>query len=264
MKIDLSGKTAIVTGAARGIGLAIAEAFLEAGACVLLTDILQDVGERAAESLGSKAAFLRHDVRQSTEWSDAIVKAEQLFGGVDIVVNNAGIETASLLADLTPEDFHRLFDINVLGVILGTGHAFRAMRPGGSTGRGGSIVNIASAAAIVNTPGLGLYSASKAAVAHLTRNAAAEAGALDYHIRSNCVMPGMTQTQLAGQLENHFADMGLVQDAATMRREQQAKIPLKRYGLPEEIASVVLFLASDASSYMTGASLPVEGGASLA
>ncbi|MEI5680811.1 SDR family oxidoreductase [Mesorhizobium sp. CCNWLW179-1] len=263
MKLDLTGRTAIITGAARGIGLSITKAFLEAGASVLLTDILEKEGEGAAEELGGKAAFLRHDVRNEGEWSAAVAKAEQHFGGLDIVVNNAGIETAALITEIEADDFRRVFDINVQGVLLGTRSAFRAMRPAGSTGRGGAIVNIASAAAVTSTPALSIYSASKAAVAHFTRNAAFEAGALSYPIRSNCVMPGMTKTQLATQLGDHFTKIGLVENEAAMRRDQEARIPLKRYGEPHEIASVALFLASDASSYMSGACLPVEGGATL-
>lgn len=263
MNFDLRGKTAIVTGAARGIGLSITKAFLKAGASVLITDILEKEGASVAKELGGKVGFLRHDVRREDEWSAAVATAERSFGGVDIVVNNAGIETAALIAEIEADDARRVLDINVLGVIVGTRSAFQAMRPGGSTGRGGTIVNVASAAAITSTPGLSIYSASKAAVAHFTRNAAFEAGALNYAIRSNCVMPGMTKTQLATQLGDHFTQMGLVENEPAMRHNLEAKIPLKRYGEPEEIASVVQFLASDASSYMSGACLAVEGGATL-
>ncbi|MGP4689410.1 SDR family NAD(P)-dependent oxidoreductase [Agrobacterium pusense] len=178
MKLDLTGRTAIITGAARGIGLSIAKAFLEAGASVLLTDILEKEGEGAAEDLGRKAAFLRHNVRDECQWSAAVAKAEQHFGGVDIVVNNAVIETAALITEIEADDIRRVFDINVQVVLLGTRTAFRAMGPVGSTGRGRTIVNIASAAASTSTSALSIYSASHAAVAHFTRNAAFEASAL--------------------------------------------------------------------------------------
>ena len=263
MKLDLTGKTALVTGGARGIGLSIAQAFVAAGASVLLTDILEEEGRQSATDLGDAAAFYHHDVRDQAQWSAAVTKAEARFGGLDVVVNNAGIETAALMQDIEADDFHHVFDINVLGVMLGTRSAFRAMRPGGSTGRGGSIVNIASAAAIMCGSGLSIYAASKAAVAHFTRNAATEAGALGYAIRSNCIMPGMTETHMARQLGDHFAAMGLVESEAAMRSEMLSRFPLKRYADPSEMASVVLFLASDAASYMSGACLPVEGAQSL-
>ncbi len=261
--MQLNGKTAIVTGAARGIGLAIATTFAQAGANVLLTDVLREEGERSASSLGQAAAFMEHDVRDDGQWAAAVSEAERRFGGVDIVVNNAGIETAALMTEIEAEDFHLVFGINVLGVMLGTKHAFRAMRPGGTTGRGGTIVNIASAAAIMQGAGLSIYSASKSAVAHFTRNAATEAGALGYAVRSNCIMPGMTETNMARQLGDHFAGLGLVNSEAAMRADMLADMPLRRYAQPSEMASVALFLASDASSYMSGACLPVEGGAAL-
>ncbi|MGE4323411.1 MAG: SDR family NAD(P)-dependent oxidoreductase [Sphingobium sp.] len=263
MRLDFTGKTVLVTGGARGIGLAIARAFVGAGASVLITDILVEEGTDAAAGLGASTAFLRHDVRVQAEWDAAVAEAERRFGGLDVVVNNAGIETAALMQDIEADDFHHVFDINVLGVMLGTRSAFRAMRPGGTTGRGGSIVNIASAAAIMCGTGLSIYAASKAAVAHFTRNAATEAGALGYSIRSNCIMPGMTETSMARQLGDHFAGMGLVESEAAMRADMLARFPLKRYADPPEMASVVLFLASDAASYMTGAVLPVEGAQSL-
>lgn len=263
MRDDFSGKTVLVTGAAQGIGFAIARAFLEAGASVLLTDRLEAEGEQAAQTLGGQAGFFRHDVSVDEDWAGAVAEAERRFGGLDIFVNNAGIETVALMTEIDPADFRRLFDVNVLGVMLGTKHAFRAMRPGGSSGRGGAIVNIASAAAIMQTAGLSIYSASKAAVAHFTRNAAIEAAALGHGVRSNCIMPGMTETGMARKVGEDFAALGLVESEPSMRSGALLRLPMRRYAEPREIASVAVFLASDAASYMTGACLPVEGAAAL-
>lgn len=266
MQKDMTGKTALVTGAARGIGLAVAKAFADAGAAVLMTDVLEAEGMAAAEAIskaGGKASFMKHDVREDEVWAQVTAAAISRYQGLDFVINNAGIETASLMVDFDPADIRRIFDINVLGVMLGVKHAFRAMRPDGAAGKGGAIVNIASAAAVMSGTGLSAYSATKAAVAHFTRNAAVEAGALGYGVRVNCIMPGMIETHMATQLGDHFAAMGLVESEAALRASSVTKAALHRYGQPSEIASVVHFLCSDASSYMTGVSFAVDGAISL-
>ncbi len=253
----------MVTGAARGIGQAIATAMAAAGASVMLTDRLEPEGREAAQALGDKAAFLRHDVTDDAEWAAAMAEVERRFGRLDILVNNAGVETVALISEIEPADYRRIFDVNILGPMLGTKHAFRTMRPGGASGRGGVIVNIASAAAIMQTPGLSIYSASKAALAHFTRNAAIEAAALGHNVRSNAVLPGLTETNMARQVGHDFAALGLVESEEVLRSGATLRLPLKRYAEPGEIASVAVFLASDAASYMSGACVPVEGAAAL-
>ena len=261
--MTLDGKTILVTGAARGIGFAIAQSCLAAGANVMLTDIDEEALAKAAADLKGAVEYCVLDVRSDESWAGAVKATEEHFGHLSGVVNNAGIETASFLVDIEAADITNVFGINVLGVMLGTKHGFRAMRPGGSSGNGGVVINIASSAAAMHTAGLSNYSASKAAVTHFTRNAAVEAGQLGYGIRVNCVMPGMTNTPMAAQFSQHFVDLGMVGDAEEMNRLMMAKILSGRFADPSEIGDFVAFLASDKGDYITGACMPIDGGVTL-
>ena len=209
---DLTGRTALVTGGAQGLGAGMASALAEAGASVAVADINDELGQETVEGLrsaGAKAEFVHLDVREDSQWEAATSAAVSALGGLDIVVNNAGVEVTDLLVDFDAEAASTLLSVNVLGTALGIKHAFRAMRPGGSAGAGGAVVNIASVAATIAFPGIALYSASKSAIDRLTRVAAAESGKLGYGVRINCVYPGLTPTAMGNKLAVETAGLGL-------------------------------------------------------
>jgi NAD(P)-dependent dehydrogenase (short-subunit alcohol dehydrogenase family) len=260
--IDLTGKVAYVTGAARGIGAATAEMLARAGASVVLGDVLpqtNDVAEKLTNA-GSRARAVHADVTDEAAWERVIADIVREFGGLDILVNNAGIEQAVFLADIDAADMRRLLDINVAGTLLGHKHAIRAMRPGGSAGRGGSIVNISSVAGIIGTPGLGTYSASKGAVRLLSKAAAVECGRLGLGIRVNSIHPGLIETEMGDKLLTDNVALGVFPDLETARAVFLQAHPIGRTGTPADIASAVLFLASDLASFITGHELVCDGG----
>ncbi len=267
MSDSLFGKTALVTGGARGIGADIAKAFANAGAAVMITDVLTDVGQRTAASLveaGGQAKFLAHDVRDEAAWSAVVETTVGEFGGFDILINNAGIEETGLIAEFELEDFRRLMDVNVTGLFLGMKHAMRAMRPGGAAGNGGSILNLSSMAALRAQPCFGAYGATKSAVERLTKVGAVEAGKLGWNIRVNCLYPGIIQTRMQAKLQQDLIDLGFYPDAETVASEVLERTPLKRIGTVEDVTQAALYLCSDASAFITGVGVPVDGGLSLA
>jgi 3alpha(or 20beta)-hydroxysteroid dehydrogenase len=255
----LDGKVALVTGAARGLGLAITEHLLQAGARVVLADILAGEGEKAAARLGSQATFVALDVTREADWENAVALAIKRFGGLDVVCNNAGVEHTALFENTKLEDFRRVQEINVQGTFLGIKHAIRAMKPGGPAGRGGSIVSISSGAGFKGSMALGAYCASKGSVRLLSQAAAVECAKLNYGIRLNTVHPGMIKTEMGAKTLNDFVELGLVSDVATAEA-LFAGAHLLGLGAPEHIARAVQYLASDAASWMTGVELPVDGG----
>lgn len=263
-QIRLDGKVALVSGAARGLGAEIAEALLQAGARVMLSDVLVEQGEQTVTRLiashGERAAFVRHDVTREADWIAAVEATVKQFGSLDILINNAGIETAALVAECELEDFQRTMAINVDGVFLGIKHALRAMRPGGASGRGGAIVNLSSVAGLAGMPSLGAYCASKGAVRLLTKAAALEAAKLGYGVRVNSVHPAIIKTDMGANVVNNLVRVGLAPDAASADAFVESLHPLG-YGLPRDVASAVLYLASPASDWMTGAELVIDGGA---
>ncbi len=259
----LSGRTALVTGGARGIGASIALALADAGASVMIGDILQDLGRETAAQVGksgNKTAFVKLDVTQESDWETAAAATVSALGGFDILVNNAGIEITSLVADIKAEDLRRMCDVNIVGVGLGMKHAFRAMRPGGSAGKGGAIVNIASVAATIAFPAIAGYSGTKSAVDRMTRVAAMEAGKLGYGVRVNCIYPGLIATEMGVQLGNDIVANGLAPDLQTAIAGVVAQTPLGRLAEVSDVADAVVFLCSDQSRFITGTGLPVDGG----
>ncbi|MGW6269832.1 SDR family NAD(P)-dependent oxidoreductase [Streptomyces sp. NPDC055060] len=260
---DLKGRTALVTGAAQGLGAGMAEALVRAGAGVVVADVQEDAGRAAADALckeGGTAAFVPLDVTDDAQWESAVARAVDALGGLDIVVNNAGVEISGLLVDLDPRDVRRMLDVNVLGVGLGTKHAFRAMRPGGPAGRGGAIVNVSSVAATIPFPGIAGYAATKSAVDRLTRVAALESGKLGYGVRVNCVYPGLVPTEMGARLAQDMETLGLWPSAEAAVGDVVGLTPLGRLGEVADMADAVVFLASDAARFITGAGLPVDGG----
>ncbi|RPA58544.1 SDR family oxidoreductase [Gordonia oryzae] len=260
---DLAGRTALVTGAAQGLGAGMASALASAGAAVAVADINDELGKQVVEDLrasGARAEFVHLDVREDGQWADAVSAVVETLGGLDIVVNNAGIEVTELLVDLDPAAATELLSINVLGTALGIKHAFRAMRPGGAAGSGGSIVNIASVAATIAFPGISIYSASKSGIDRLTRVAAAESGKLGYGVRVNSIYPGLTPTAMGNKLAVETASLGLFDSPEAAAGAVAELTPLGRLGQIDDMADAVVFLSSDAAKFITGAGLPVDGG----
>ncbi|WP_370967563.1 SDR family NAD(P)-dependent oxidoreductase [Amycolatopsis sp. cg9] len=260
---DLTGRAALVTGGARGLGAGMAEALARAGASVVIADIREDLGRATADALkqtGATAAFVPLDVTDDAGWEQAVTATIAELGGLDIVVNNAGVEISGLVADLDPADVRRMLDVNVLGTALGIKHAFRAMRPGGPAGNGGAVVNIASVAATIAFPGIAGYSATKSAVDRLTRVAAMEAGKLGYGVRVNCVYPGLVPTEMGNQLATDVVRLGLFPSVEDAIGAVVGQTPAGRLGEVTDMADAVVFLASDAARFVTGAGLPVDGG----
>lgn len=244
-------KVCVVSGGARGLGLAAAEALLAEGAKVLLTDV-DAAGEAEARRLGENAMFRRHDVTDAGQWSAVLDAATARWGRLDVVVNNAGVAAIIDIEQMTPENWRRTLDVNLSGVMLGTQAAIARMKTSG----GGSIVNIASIEGLIGEAVLPAYNASKGGVRLFTRSAAIHCARSGYGIRVNNVCPGFADTQMvSGALAT------LAPEAAQAFAEKTlARIPMGRFARPAEIAAVVLFLASDESSYVTGADLVVDGG----
>jgi NAD(P)-dependent dehydrogenase (short-subunit alcohol dehydrogenase family) len=270
-QLRLDGKVAIVTGAASGIGAEIACALAQVGAKVLVTDLLNVEGAAVVARIqagGGQALFLRHDVTQEADWEKAVRTAVDTLGGLDVLVNNAGIETAALLSQCDVADFRRVLDVNVTGVFLGIKHAIRAMtRSGVPTSceptPGGSIVNLSSIAAMIGTSAHAAYHASKGAVRSLTKAAAVECAQLRTGIRVNSIHPGIVRTAMGMAFIQHLVDLKLLTDFAAGEAAFSAAHPLG-FGVPSDVASAVLYLASDASRWSTGTELVLDGGYSAA
>ena len=248
----LKGKAAIITGAAGGLGQATARAFAQAGAKLALIDRDAATLERLAAQLGGADVITAAaDVTSADEVRGYFDKAMARFGGLDIVFNNAGIEGAvAPTADYPDDVFDKVMSVNVRGVWLNLKAGINALR---KTGRGGSIINTGSGAALIGSPGTSAYVASKHAVLGLTRTAALEVAA--ENIRVNALCPGPTDTRMMKSLEQQ-SGMGETQAHTTIVKG----IPAGRYGRPEEIAQVVVFLASDEAPFMTGTAISVDGG----
>ncbi|MEV6427849.1 glucose 1-dehydrogenase [Nocardia sp. NPDC051463] len=241
---DLTGKVVLITGAARGQGAEEARLVAASGGRVVLTDVLEPEGKEVAESIGAAARFVRHDVSSASGWAAAVETAVREFGRLDVLVNNAAIYTAKPLTDTTAEELERILRINLIGSFLGIQ---AVIEPMGAVG-GGSIINISSQAGLQGLMGHSAYGASKWGLRGLTKTAALELGPLG--IRVNSVHPGPIATPMIGHL-------GLSTGPGSF-----PSLPLGRVGLPSEVAELVAFLASDASAFITGAELAIDGGLS--
>ena len=252
----LNGKVALVTGAARGIGEAIARAFAANGALVYVTDIDDACGRDVAASLGAAARYLRLDVREESDWECVTAQILAAEGVLDVVVNNAGVtgfEGGAVAHDpenATLESWHDVHRTNLDGVFLGCKHAIRAMR---RTGKG-SIVNISSRSGLVGIPGAAAYASSKAAVRNHTKSVALYCAEQGLAIRCNSIHPAAILTPMWEPM------LGKGPEREARMRAFVRDTPLRRFGTPEEVASVALLLASDEAAYMTGAELTIDGG----
>jgi 3alpha(or 20beta)-hydroxysteroid dehydrogenase len=241
----LAGRAAIVTGAARGIGAAIARTYVAHGAQVLIADVLDDDGERLAAELGAAAHYAHLDVRSRGDWERAETLLRSGTGlAATVLVHNAGVMTPGSVADATQQALTDAFEVNVLGPVIGTQVCLDGMIEAG----GGSIIVVSSIAAISVGPGFIPYAVSKAANAAYARAAARELG--QFGIRVNSLLPGGTETPM-----NSGSDFAAFDKGAWFER-----MTIPRIGRPDEIADAALFLAGDESSYVTGTQLVVDGG----
>ncbi len=250
----LSGKRALVTGAARGIGAAIAKAFADEGASVIVTDINDEGGEATAGAIGGTYCHL--DVASEADWS----RAERLFPELDILVDNAGVTGFEDMANGAPPahdpehaqlaDWRAVHAVNLDGTFLGCRYAIRAMRAKGA----GSIINISSRSGLVGIPMAAAYASSKAAIRNHTKSVALYCAGQGLKIRCNSIHPAAVMTPMWEPM------LGNGPDRAKREAAMVADTPLRRFGRPEEVAALAVFLASDEAPYMTGAELTIDGG----
>ncbi|MBI5601902.1 MAG: 3-oxoacyl-ACP reductase FabG [Deltaproteobacteria bacterium] len=247
----LQDKVALVTGAGRGIGRAIAERFAVEGARVVVNDVNGESAQETVEMIktqGGTAAPIEGDTSQETHVERMVQFVVDTYGGLDILVNNAGVEIWKPIHEMTAQEWDRIMGINLRGVFLVSKHAVRQML---SRNRAGQIVNMASVAGLVSFPGLGAYSTSKHGVIGLTKTMALELR--PHNIRVNAVCPAFIDTDMAGRLLELLKSQGLPQDDLLMQNQG-------RLGHPGEVANLALFLASDESSFMSGAAVPIDNG----
>ena len=251
----LEGRIAIVTGAASGIGAATVELFLREGANVVATDV-RAIDDDLLGTTGARAIAVRHDVASEREWRNVLIRVGEDQDGLDILVNCAGINTPGGSAtenqdieNVSMEDFRAVHKVNVEGTLLGCKQAIPIMAESG----GGTIINVSSVAGWVGVPGAVSYGASKAAIWQITKSIALHCAKAGHNIRCNSVHPGGIHTPM-------FVPM--IGDG--LRDSSEAlHVPMRRYGEPREVAAAILFLAGDDSTYITGSSLPVDGGLSV-
>lgn len=247
--IDLTGRVAVVTGAASGIGRATAVALSGAGAIVIAVDRDLDGAQAVTDEIGGTARAL--DVVDEAAWQDFETWVDLEFGRLDILVNSAGVAFKDSVGDASVDTYRKTFDINVAGSLLGMAVALRFMRRAGK----GVIVNLSSTASLKGNPTMASYGASKAAVAHFTRSAALQNARSNHDIRINAVLPGLIETAMAGEFYEIFEKLGSADGVRTA-------FTTGRPGRPEEVADLILYLVSDRASFISGASIVVDRAAS--
>ena len=260
----LDGKVALISGAARGIGAETARLMVEAGAKVVVGDVLDDRGRETVHALtsaGGEAVYTRLDVTREADWTAAVTAVGGRFGGLDILVNNAGVFLGMSIEEATAADWQRLCGVNLTGVFLGTKLALPALRESAQRSPHGSvIVNVSSVAGLVGSSGDPLYSMTKGGVTLFTKSAALEFARKGYRIRVNSMHPGTTETDMGDQVLTMRARNLGTNDLDPARQQTLTRIPIGRMGTVTDIAKGIVFLASDDAGFMTGAGLVVDGG----
>jgi 3alpha(or 20beta)-hydroxysteroid dehydrogenase len=239
MMARFDGQTVIVTGGSRGMGESHVRGFIGEGASVVIADVLEEEGRAVASELGDRAVFVRLDVTSDEQWSDAVRTAEESFGSVSVLVNNAGIDQNEPLVEIDPALWRQVLEINLTGTFLGIRAVVASMRRAG----GGAIINISSEAGLAAHPGLSAYGTSKWGVRGLTKYAALELG--HQGIRVNSIHPGFVATAMLD-----------TPSTAVM----SAALPIPRVAQPQEVTNLVLFVASEEAAYMTGTEFVIDGG----
>ena len=268
MSIDLSGKTALVTGAASGIGEAVARTLAAAGAAVVVTDLATQFDKAAAvvEAIvagGDAAEFRALDISQEEQWISVTKHVRERYGALDVLVNNAGVVLVKPIVETTLEEMRWISRINIEGVFLGVKHAVPLLRLRGQANpAGASIINFSSAMGIKGYPFGSLYSMSKGAIRLFSKSIALEFAQLHYNIRVNSIHPGLVDTAMVAHESEKLSALGAMGTSTSeeMRQAFQNLNPLGRLGTPQELANAVLFLASDLSSFVTGSEMTVDGG----
>ena len=254
---DLSGRVALVTGGARGLGAAAAKALAAEGAKVVVTDVRN--GSEIAAAIDG--AYIKHDVTNEAEWAAAIAFAKERFGGLDILINNAGIFWMKPIARETLESFRKMQAVNVEGVFLGLKHAIPAIAERGAKWEGGgAIVNLSSVSGIIGSPMTIAYNASKGAVRLMTKAAALECARFGMKVRVNSVHPGIIDTPMMEEAMQERAQTTGGEGANLLPESLASVHPIGRLGRDTDIANAVVFLASDKAGFITGSELVVDGG----
>jgi NAD(P)-dependent dehydrogenase (short-subunit alcohol dehydrogenase family) len=256
----LAGKVALITGGARGIGAETASTLAQAGAAVMVTDLLESEGKALAarlETAGHRAAFLRHDVTSEAEWQGVVDQTIERFGKLNVLVNNAGIFLGKGLLDTSLEEWQRLCRVNLDGVFLGIKHCVPAMV---ECGEPCSIINLSSVAGLVGSAGAGAYHATKGGVRLLSKSAALECGRKGLPIRVNSVHPGVIDTDMGEEVYDSVERNDPEAGREAARERIRMLHPIGRTGRAQDIANAIFYLASDESSFVTGSELVVDGG----
>ncbi|MCW4398563.1 glucose 1-dehydrogenase [Lentilactobacillus parabuchneri] len=238
----LDNKVAIITGGAKGIGFACAKRFVKEGAKVVVTDVDEEVGQKSIYEFGDSAIFIKQDVSKEADWQNVIKKAEAHFGHIDILLNNAGILSFNNAEEIDEKTWNQVLSVDLDGVMWGVKFGIAAMKE-----NGGSIINLSSIAGLIGISNLYAYNAAKGGVSMLTKSAALYCAEKGYPIRVNSVHPGYVHTPM-------------VDVYPEMRKSLEALHPMGRLAQPDEIANMVLYLASDESSFSTGSEFVVDGG----
>ena len=257
----LDGKVALVSGAARGIGAEAARRMVEAGARVVIGDVLDGQGQAVAREIGQAAHYAHLDVTSEADWNAAVSAAVSRFGGLDILVNNAGMFLGKTSEESTLEEWHALCGVNLTGVFLGTKLALPALKERARTSpTGGVVINVSSTAGLVGSPLAPLYSLTKGGVTLFSKSTALEFARKKYRIRVNAIHPGVIETDMGEETFRTRARFAGSNDMDAARQAGLATHPLGRFGTAGDIANGIIFLASDESAFMTGSSLVMDGG----
>jgi NAD(P)-dependent dehydrogenase (short-subunit alcohol dehydrogenase family) len=260
----LDHKVALISGAARGIGAETAKLMAQAGAKVVIGDVLDEAGQQTAAAIngaGDNAEYIHLDVTKEEQWAAAVNLATSRYGKLDILVNNAGVFIGKGIEEISLAEWDGLVAVNMTGVFLGTRLAVQALREAATSSEHGSaIVNLASIAGIVGSQLDPLYSMTKGGVTLFTKSAALEFARKGYRIRVNSIHPGVIQTDMGAQTFASRAQRAGTNDTTTVQQAVTETVPWGRLGVPTDIAKGIVFLASDDAGYVNGAGLVVDGG----